>query len=55
MEEKNFNSGDIYKIINQIMVNKNEYLEKKNNLKEFNKNQTWENINQKIIKYLNDN
>ena len=29
LEEKNFNSGDIYKIINQIMVNKNEYFEKK--------------------------
>ena len=29
LEEKNFNSGDIYQIINQIMVNKNEYFEKK--------------------------
>ena len=55
LEEKNFNSGDIYKIINQIMVNKNEYLKKKNNLKKFNENKTWENINEKIIKNLNDN
>ncbi len=55
LEEKNFNSGDIYKIINQIMVNKNEYNEKKNNLIKLNENKTWEDINQKIIKIFNDN
>jgi len=55
LEEKNFNSGDIYKIINQIMINKNNYLEKKNNLKKLNEKKTWENINEKIKKYLNDN
>ena len=55
LEEKNFISGDIYKIINQIMVNKNEYIEKKNNLIKFNKNKTWEDINQKVIKIFNDN
>ena len=37
------------------MINKNEYFEKKNNLMQFIKNKTWENLNQKIIKYLNDN
>ncbi len=55
LEEKNFNSEDIYKIINQIMVNKNEYFEKKNNLMKINENKTWENFNQKIIKFLNEN
>ena len=55
LEEKNFNSGDIYKIINHIMVNKNEYLEKKKNLSKLNKNETWQNFNQKIIKFLNEN
>jgi len=55
LEEKNFNSGDIYKIINQIMVNKNEYFEKKNNLMKLNENETWENFNRKIIKLLNEN
>ena len=55
LEEKNFNSGDIYKIINQIMVNKNEYFEKKNNLMKLNENKTWENINRKHIKYFNEN
>ncbi len=37
------------------MVNKNEYFEKKKNLVKFNENKTWENINQKIIKYFNEN
>ena len=55
LEEKNFNSGDIYKIINQILVNKNEYFEKKKNLMKFNQNETWENLNRKIIKYFNEN
>jgi len=55
LEEKNFNSGDIYKIINQIMVNKNEYFEKKKNLSKLNENETWENLNRKIIKFLNEN
>tara|TARA_B100001123_G_scaffold43322_1_gene44486 strand:- start:42 stop:1130 length:1089 start_codon:yes stop_codon:yes gene_type:complete len=55
LEEKNFNSGDIYKIINQIMIDKSEYFEKKKNLMKFSENETWENLNKKIIKYLNDN
>jgi len=55
LEEKNFNSGDIYEIINQIMNNKNEYFKKKNNLIKFNEKETWENLNKKIIKYLNEN
>ncbi len=55
LEEKNFNSDDIYKLINQIMINKNEYLEKKINLKKLNENATWENVNNKLIKNINDN
>ena len=37
------------------MFNKKEYLEKKNNLKKLNDNQTWENINTELKKILNDN
>ena len=55
LEEKNFNPGDIYKIIDQIMFNKKEYIEKKNNLLKFNKSNSWKNINNKIKKYLNEN
>ena len=55
LEEKNFNSGDIFKIINQIMINKNEYLLKKNNLKDMCPKKSWEYINKKIIKYFYEN
>ena len=30
-------------------------LKKKKNIGKFNENKTWENINQKIIKYFNEN
>ena len=30
-------------------------LKKKNNLIKFNEKETWENLNKKIIKYLNEN
>ena len=55
LEEKNFNSGDMYKIIDQIMFNKKEYLEKKNNLLKFKESNSWKNINNKILKCLNEN
>ncbi len=55
LEEKNFNSGDIYKIVNQIMLNKNDYNKKKNNLTKLNENKTWEKINKRLIEYFNDN
>ena len=55
LEEKNFNSEDIYKMINEIIIKKNEYNEKKNNLKKLNRNETWESINNKIKKYINEN
>ena len=37
------------------MTNKNEYLKKINNLMKLNKNKNWEIINQKHIKYFNEN
>ena len=55
LEEKNFNSGDIYKIISQIMTNKNQYFEKKNNLKKIFKNKSYEKLNKKLINYFNEN
>ena len=55
LEEKNFNSGDIYKIIDEIMFNKKDYFEKKNNLKTYSENVSWKNINEIIIKSLNEN
>ena len=55
LEEKNFNTGDVCNIIDQIIKNKNEYFEKKKILKKINKNETWEKFNQKIIEFLNEN
>ncbi len=55
LQEKTFNSGDIYKIINQIMIDKNEYSLKKSNLLKLNKSNTWEKLNQKIIDHINEN
>ena len=42
------------KLIN-IIENKEEYLEKKKNMKIFNYQNTWNNINQKIISTINEN
>ena len=38
-----------------IIENKKEFLEKKNNMKNFSYQNTWNNINQKIIKIINEN
>ena len=44
----------VNKLIN-IIDNKQEYLNKKKNMKNFNYQNTWNNINQKIIKIINEN
>ncbi|MDA8538001.1 UDP-N-acetylglucosamine--N-acetylmuramyl-(pentapeptide) pyrophosphoryl-undecaprenol N-acetylglucosamine transferase, partial [Candidatus Pelagibacter bacterium] len=44
----------VNKLIN-IVDNKQEYLNKKKNMKNFNYQNTWNNINQKIIKIINEN
>ncbi len=49
LEEKNFNYGDIFKLISQIMINNDEYLKKKSNLNKLNENKNWENINKNIV------
>jgi len=38
-----------------IIKNKNEYLEKKKNMKNFSNQNTWNNVNQKIITIINEN
>ena len=55
LEEKNFNSDDIYKMIYKVITNENDYLDKKNSLKKYNENTSWENINKNLKKSLNDN
>jgi len=38
-----------------ILTNNNEYLEKKENLKKLNNQNSWKNLNQKILDTLNAN
>ena len=44
----------IDKLVN-IIEKKDEYLDKKKNMKKFNYQNTWNNINQKIINIINEN
>ena len=44
----------VNKLVN-IIDNKNEYLIKKKNMKDFIYENTWNNINQKIISTINEN
>jgi UDP-N-acetylglucosamine--N-acetylmuramyl-(pentapeptide) pyrophosphoryl-undecaprenol N-acetylglucosamine transferase len=48
------NQTIINKLVN-IIENKDEYLVKKNNMKNFSYENTWNNINQKIISVINEN
>ena len=41
--------------LNDIIEEKKDYLKKKNNLKKLNYQNTWINVNQKILKSLNEN
>ena len=45
----------IEKTLNDIIEEKKDYLKKKNNLKKLNYQNTWINVNQKILKSLNEN
>jgi len=45
----------IANIITIIIDNRNEYLEKQNNMKNFSYQNTWNNINQKIKSIINEN
>ena len=45
----------IEETLNDIIEEKKDYLKKKNNLKKLNYQNTWINVNQKILKSLNEN
>ena len=42
-------------ILNNLMIDKSDYLNKIENLKKLNYQNTWINVNQKILKILNEN
>ena len=45
----------IEEILNEIVDNKTNYLQKKENLKKLNYQNTWNNVNQKILEVINEN
>ena len=54
IEQANFDEK-IEEILNEIFDNKTNYLQKKENLKKLNYQNTWNNVNQKILKVINEN
>ncbi len=53
--EQKFFEEKIEEIIKDIFYNKSDYLKKKENLKKLNYQNTWINVNQKILKSINEN
>ena len=54
MEQTNFEKKIEY-LLNEILIDKIEYLKKKENLKKLNYQNTWINVNQKILEIINEN
>ena len=55
LNQKEINDETIINKLVNIIVNKDEYLLKKTNMKNFSYQNTWNNINQKIISVINEN
>ena len=55
MNQKDFNDVNLEKFLNHIIMNKSEYNIKKNNLEKHNSQNSWNNINQKILEIINEN
>ena len=53
--EQNFFEEKIEEVLKDIFTNKNDYLKKKENLKKLNYQNTWINVNQKILNSINEN
>ena len=55
LSQNETNKKNLTAALINIIENKDEYLEKKNNMNIFNSQNTWNNINQKIISTINEN
>ena len=53
--EQSLFEGKIEELLKDIIYNKSDYLNKKENLKKLNYQNTWINVNQKILKIINEN
>ena len=55
IDEKELKYNELSKYIINIVENKQDYLNKKKNMKEFSYHNTWNNINQKLKGIINEN
>ena len=55
LSQSDFNKNQVTRKLLNIIENKNEYLFKKKNMRNFSYQNTWNNINQKIITTINEN
>ena len=55
LEEKEFNEDKLTTLLTNIIENKEDYLNKKNNLEKISYENTWNNINEKLISFINEN
>ena len=53
--EQNSFEEEIEEVLKDIIDNKSTYIKKKENLKKLNYQNTWINVNQKILKNINEN
>ena len=55
INQNEINNTNLLEHLSNIIKNKDEYLSKKNNMKNFSYQNTWNNINQKIISIIDEN
>jgi len=55
MDQKDFDNKKFEELLIKISVKKDEYLTKKNNLEKLNYQNTWNNVNQKLLEIFNEN
>ena len=54
IDQNDFDKQKFEELLNKISIKKDEYLTKKNNLKELNYQNTWKNVNQKLLEIFNE-
>ena len=55
IDQKNFDDQKFEKFLLELTNKSQDYMTKKNNLQKLNYQNTWNNVNQKILKIINEN
>jgi len=55
IDQKNFNKKKLTQFFLDLLTSRNEYLKKRENLKKLNYQNSWNNVNQKILDTINEN